>query len=1143
MGQLSVAVLGASQVRHGGAALTFATRKAVALIVYLTVEGGLHARDKLAILLWPNSDRSHARAMLRYTLSDLRHTLRDSTAGPHVIVQREFLGVDLDSDLDLDITPLRATGALSRSGTLTELREAIRRWRGEFLDGFSVSDSPDFEAWISVQRELWRQHIERLLDRLSQMEIDGGEFAEAMASVQRWLTVNPLNEEAHRRVMRLHLRTGDRTAALRAYEACRHLLDAELHVAPAPETEALTDRIRASAPAARTLGATMPPTGLFEGPFVGRKVQFAELAELYVSATHGQAQVVVLHGEPGIGKSRLAREFANWLTSSHVDVLRGRAFATGGRLPYQPLVDALRPRLERENAPEDLLSDVWLVELGRLLPELRERYPDLPAPSVEEAPARLRLFEAIARLGQALAQKGPMVLLLDDMQWADVGSLDALQYTARRWSDERAPVLVLLSVRSEVLADNSALRDWLAGTHTAVAVRQIELGPLTAMDTLDYTQRVTVGSDQSQIDALARWLFAETAGQPLFLEESFRALLEREALVPRARADGSWVIDLPAGLVDELDSDTPLPPAVRDVISTRLARLGPSARDLLAAGSVLGQGFTFSQACKVASLDEGEALLAVDEVLRAHVVREATTSDSSPARGYVFGHDKIRDVVYADAGDGRRRVLHRRAFEALEGVAQAAHLAHHALAAGLDAAALRYLRAAGDEAVRLLAARDAIVHYTHALEVAERLGSRAEAAELHARCGKALARVGRWTDARRELEASLAGPGYGNAEQRADVLGDLLEACFWSLDLPSVWQRSAELAELAQELHRPELHAGANSWLATTIAADGDMARSIAQAEHWFARGRELGVAPLPPVHAYMPIVSYWLGRIEEAVERSHESVRAARRASHASATMLALPNLGLALAASGRYIEAERAFDEARRFGHEHGVGTLLARGIAMSAGYHLDVFDYVGNEEIAYEARELARSLNFPPPAISAGIDLMLNFARREEVGRAEQLIEEVSKVASKATAWHGWLWRIRLDQARAEIAVARHDWNAALEWTARVIDESGRRGRAKYEVLGLCTRAVALRGLGRAREAIEVLRTAVPLARRIGDLSVFLRAAALLLEIEGDGTLAIEAAATTARIVGEMPNARMRSCFEAGVPRALLTVTSSG
>jgi hypothetical protein len=120
------------------------------------------------------------------------------------------------------------------------------------------------------------------------------------------------------------------------------------------------------------------------------------------------------------------------------------------------------------------------------------------------------------------------------------------------------------------------------------------------------------------------------------------------------------------------------------------------------------------------------------------------------------------------------------------------------------------------------------------------------------------------------------------------------------------------------------------------------------------------------------------------------------------------------------------------------------------LSAGYHLDVFDYAGNEALAEKARELARSLNFLPPAISAGLDLILNFARRQEVGRAEELLAEVGESAEKATAWHAWLWGLRLAEARAEIAQARGDWNGTLDWATRAVEQSQLRDRVKYEAL---------------------------------------------------------------------------------------------
>ena len=158
------------------------------------------------------------------------------------------------------------------------------------------------------------------------------------------------------------------------------------------------------------------------------------------------------------------------------------------------------------------------------------------------------------------------------------------------------------------------------------------------------------------------------------------------------------------------------------------------------------------------------------------------------------------------------------------------------------------------------------------------------------------------------------------------------------------------------------------------------------------------------------------------------------------------------------------------------------------------------------------------------------MTNFARRQEVGRAEALIEEVARATDKATGFHGWLWKIRMGQVRAEIALAKRDWEETLRWSAVAIKESRLRGRVKYRVLGLGTRAEALRALGRAREAIADLRSAVALARPVGDPTLFLRAATGLLAVDGDDALAAEATTTAERIARALPDARTRGCFEA-------------
>jgi tetratricopeptide (TPR) repeat protein len=573
---------------------------------------------------------------------------------------------------------------------------------------------------------------------------------------------------------------------------------------------------------------------------------------------------------------------------------------------------------------------------------------------------------------------------------------------------------------------------------------------------------------------------------------------------------------------------------LREVLRARLARLGPAAGTLLTAAAIVGQGCSFEVLAQVAELTEPEALAAWDEVLRGSLLREANGT-------YQFAHDKIREVAYAEAGVARRRVFHRRALEALQREsAPAAELAHHALAAAVDDAAFELSVAAGDEALRLLAAREALEHYDRARSVAERRGWTEHFADLHVRFGKAFTSLAQWADARRELEAALDLLGGDQPVRRAEVLIDLLEVCWWSMDLPAVSRRAAELRVLGEQLARADLHIAALSWLAPTLAAEGDPAGSITLGERALGRGHTLGFAPPPMAHAYLSSPYYWLGRIKEAVAHGRESLVAAREANHGSATLFALPNLGMALAASGRYDEAQRVFDEARRFGSEYDIGTMLARAIAISAGYHLDVFDYAGNEALAEEARDLARSLSFTPPIISAGIDLILNFARRQEVGRAEGLITEVAEIAEKATGWHGWLWSLRLAEARAEVALALGDWDGTLDWASRAIEQSRLRGRAKYEALGLTTRGRALAALGRRANALADLESAVGLAHHMGDPALFLRAASVLLVLDGSQALAHQAGETVRRIVAALPEDRLRRSFEAAEPvRALLRV----
>ena len=739
MGDLRFTLLGPPEVRHADQMLLFSTRKELALLIYLAVEERVHLRKTLSEQFWPESDAMHGRAALRVSLLHLRHLLGEDEGNvPHFLITHDTLGLNFTSAVELDLHSFREAWQLAhtsgrtaltlsedaRRSLLTRLQQATGLPRGEFLEGFSLRDAPVFDDWVRLQREYWHLRTNEVFDRLSHLQFEAGELAPAIATVSRWLVLAPLQEDAYRRLMRLHFASGDRAAALRAYDTCRAILATGMQTEPTPETVTLANRIRAVAPPRRkevptpTLG--LSPAALLESPLLGRTAEVSTLIKVYHAAQSGQTQVVLLEGEVGIGKTRLASEFLAWAEIEGADVLQGQAFETGGQLPYRPMIEALRPRIERENAPDDLLSDIWLAEIARLLPELGDRYPDLPAPSG----ARTLLFEAVARLGQALAARAPLVLFIDDLQWADAASLDVLHYLARRFAESQTPALLLLTLRMGERETRPALAEWRTGLERALPLTRLQLGPLTGEDVLRLLQILSGaggkgGRPPAALERFGQWLFAETEGQPFYLMETLKFLMEKGVLVSQPNEEGGWTIDFTAAMQHEMVVPGFFPPSVREVIVARLDRLTPHASALLVAGAVLEQGITFEYLCRVADLTEQDGLTALDEVLRSHLLQEVERNAAGRERmtdgRYVFAHTKIRAVVYTEAGEARRSVFHRRALEVLqEATAPPAILAYHALAAGLAEPAFHWSLAAGDEAMRVAAVRDAITLYEQA---------------------------------------------------------------------------------------------------------------------------------------------------------------------------------------------------------------------------------------------------------------------------------------------------------------------------------------------------------------------------------------------------------------------------------------------
>src|SRR5256714_4947195 len=587
MGLLLVAVVGPPAVYHGGRRLSFALRKAQALLLYLAVEGGLHPRSQLAAFLWPDSEPQGARTALRNALTLLRRLLADldpsAPAHSHLLREHELLGLDPQAPLALDLEVVQqAYHQAQRHSTLpsqeqratlvTQVQHALALVRGPFLEGFWLREETGFDAWVQQQQQQWQVRLHLLFERLSSFQETGGELEPARVTLTRWLVLDPLSEEASRRLMRVDLALGDASAAWQVYATCRDRLAEELQGKPSPDTLALAERIPATPTVSpgsrppRPAAVARRPAGELIAPLVGRAAAFTQLVGSFQEARQGQPQAVLVEGEAGIGKTRLASEFVAWARAQGAEVLSGHAFEMGGRLPYQPLIEALRTRLEAENAPEDLLDDLWLAEPARLLPELRVRYPDLPVPTEDELTARGQLFEAVARLLDALAQRAPLVLLLDDLQWADGASLDLLRYLARSWRGHGSRVLLLGALRSEGLELNPQLSAELFDLGRDLLLTQVSLQPLSQAQTLQLLE--TLVGERSEPGAAARpspagsepalaserpllglgdFLFAQTGGQPLYLLETLKLLRERQGLGAPAGAGRRRRLDAHVG--------------------------------------------------------------------------------------------------------------------------------------------------------------------------------------------------------------------------------------------------------------------------------------------------------------------------------------------------------------------------------------------------------------------------------------------------------------------------------------------------------------------------------------------------------------------------------------------------------------------
>ena len=849
----------------------------------------------------------------------------------------------------------------------------------------------------------------------------------------------------------------------------------------------------------------------------GREEEISLLRSSWERTAQGQQQIAVVTGEPGVGKTRLVMEFARSI-ARHATVLVGRCDreALIAYAPWVPILQWMIRTTPAQALRRHLAGVEAAGELALIVPEIATRiHIGAPAPAAPDG-SRYRLFEAASQLLAAASRGVPILAVIDDLHWADQGSLLLLRHIIR--ATRHAAICVVITHRNDVPEWSPDFRDLVESLRREHSPTRIALHRLSDDDVRDMIEE-WIGRDSPP--ALTRFVTRHTEGNPLFVVEMLKHLDETGALGLRPDWHGPTTL-----------ADVGLPEGIRQLIGRRLERLGPTTRRLLTIAAVLGSEFRLTDIEALVDVGEDPVLDAMDEALTAGIVTE---EPGAPGR-FSFTHTLIRESLYTSITAARRVRLHHRIAEALEQQAspagsRVAELAYHFGEAAVYKRAdkaVEYATRAGDLAAATLAFESAAHWYDVALRAMDFAVSNAEAAtprrfELHTRRGRSFFAVGQWAPAKNAFEAAASLLDPAEHERKAELLVRLAETAFWLMDVPALRKFAGEAQGLADRSGRDDLWADAQAWMASARVSDGDVMEAIQMDRQALARAggiRSFGLAR-------MPLTLYWAGLADEAIRHGLQAVETARASGDPSFQLYALQHLGLSLSGAGRFDEALGVFDEARAFGRRCGALPLLARATSMSVAPLLSLGDLDGAMARALDARELAHRVAFEPPLVSAGIDLLMIFARQEDPGRAGTVLDETAQAVQKAGGWHAWKWSMRLSQARAELACARGAWGEAVEAATYVIEQSRSRHRPKYEALGLATRARAARRLG-ARSAVKDARAAVVAGRRLADPAVLLDCLILLLDIEGTDALLDEARRTAQQIVRAVSDETLRSAF---------------
>ncbi len=914
--QLKIYLLGTPRFERNGEYINLDTRKASALLAYLAIVKQRQSRDALAALLWPEFDQTHARATLRRTLS----TLNKALGGSYLEISREYLNLDFNAGIWVDVDEFHKllSECLSHDHLPTEtcskclkpLNAAVKLYGGDFLAGFSLRDSSTFDDWQFFQADSLRRDFTSALERLVHCYITSDNFETAITYAQQWLALDRLNESAHRLLMQLYAWNGQQSAALHQYRECVQVLNRELGVGPLESTTELYQAIkehqiaplpvpiRSSTKTADSKTITHPYSQLNASvaattltfqpiyPLVGRSQELTKLKQVY-DGINAVGHLILLEGEAGIGKTRLAEEFLADVQSKGAIVISARCYEGETQFAFGPVVAGLRTILALEGT-EQRLKDLplpWISEAARLLPELYAYRTDLSSPLPLDSPgAQSRFFEGLKQMLYALCKSElPGVVFFDDIQWADSATLDLLNYLIRRLREQ--PICLLVTLRNRYISNGNhfhQLQNEALRTGNATIISLSRLSPMSVRELVLATSL----HDDALNNGFIERFYQETEGLPFFLIE--------------------YLLAITNGVMSAKSENWSPPGSVRELLHSRLKAVSEAGRQLLGAAAVIGRSFDFDTLREVSGRGEEETVNALEELIAQGLVEEVDVSMSERSLKYDFSHERLRSLVYEETSLARRRLLHRRVAEALIGHTRenrilgtrAGQIAYHYEKSGNEAVAAEYFKQAGDYARSLYANAEALTHYRMALALGY-----AGAAILHESIGDLYTLLGEYSNAIKSYETAAALCAPAALAKVEHKLGNVYERL-------GEWDLAESHYETTLHIYGQEGSAGERA----NVYADWSLAAhhrgQIERATHLAKQALDLAegakdTRALAQVHNILGILASNQQKLEEAQHHLEQSLALAEELDDMSIRIAVLNNLALVCKSRG---EIERA-------------------------------------------------------------------------------------------------------------------------------------------------------------------------------------------------------------------------------------------